>query len=72
MATLMDFQNQAAALPVEDRAALADWLLGTLPQPDYDVSDDEVSLRVQEIQSGLAQTMSLEELRAAVMAGRAS
>ena len=39
MSTLMEFQNQAGKLPVEDRAALADWLPGTLPQQDYDVPD---------------------------------
>lgn len=72
MVTLLDFQNQAAKLPDEDRAALAGWLLETLPQQDYDVSDDEVTQRIQDIRSGVTPTLSMEELKAAVLAGRSS
>ena len=42
MVSLEEFQKQTAALPVEQRASLASFLLHSLPEPDYDVSDEEV------------------------------
>lgn len=43
MACLAEFKKQTAALPVEQRASLASFLPHSLPEPDYDVSDEEVA-----------------------------
>ena len=63
MVSLAEFKEQAAALPVEERASLASFLLHSLPDPDYDVSDEEVAERVRQTKSGEIRTISMEELR---------
>ena len=70
MASLAEYKEQVAALPVEQRASLASFLLHTLPDPDYDVSDEEVAERVRQTKSGEIPTISMDELRKGVFADR--
>jgi len=70
MVDLAKFKEQAATLPVEERASLASFLLHTLPDPDYDVSDEEVAKRVSEMKSGEVAAISMEELSQAVFSDR--
>jgi hypothetical protein len=65
-----EIEKQAAALPVEDRAALASFLLHSLPEPDHDVSDEEVAERVRQVKAGEVDLISFEELRRGVFADR--
>jgi hypothetical protein len=69
--SLAEIEKQAAALPVEDRAALASFLLHSLPEPDHDVSDEEVAERVRQVNTGEVDLISFEELRRGVFADRA-
>ena len=70
MVNIAKFKEQVAALPVEQRASLASFILHSLPDPDYDVSDEEVAERVRQIKSGEVGTISLDELRAGVFSDR--
>lgn len=70
MVSIAEFKEQAAALPVEQRASLASFLLHSLPEPDYDVSDDEVAERVRQLKSGEVEPISMEELRQRVLFDR--
>ncbi len=63
MSSLAEVQKQVAALPVEQRASLASFLLHSLPDPDYDVSDEEVAERVRQSKAGEVEMLSFEELR---------
>ncbi|HEY1123178.1 MAG TPA: addiction module protein [Haloferula sp.] len=69
--SLAEIEKQAAALPVEERAALASFLLHSLPEPDHDVSDEEVAERVRQVNEGEVDLISFEELRRGVFADRA-
>ena len=69
--SLAEIEKQAAALPVEERAALASFLLHSLPEPDHDVSDEEVAERVRQVNEGEVELISFEELRRGVFADRA-
>ena len=70
MMSRAEIEKQAAALPVEDRAALASFLLHSLPEPDHDVSDEEVAERVRQVKAGEVDLISFEELRRGVFADR--
>lgn len=70
MVSLAEFKEQAAALPVEQRASLASFLLHSLPDPDYDVSDEEAAERFRQMKSGEVATISMEELREGVFSDR--
>jgi len=70
MVSLAEFKEQAAALSVEQRASLASFLLHSLPEPDYDVSDEEVAERIRQMKSGEVSSISMDELRAGVFADR--
>lgn len=70
MENLAEFKEQAAALPVEQRASLASFLLHSLPDSDYDVTDEEVAERVRQTKSGEIQTISMDELRKGVFTDR--
>lgn len=70
MLNLAEVQKQVAALPVEQRASLASFLLHSLPDPDYDVSDEEVAERVRESKAGEIEMLSFEELRKGVFTDR--
>jgi Ca2+-binding EF-hand superfamily protein len=70
MTNLAEFKKQTAALPVEQRASLASFLLHSLPGPDYDVSDEEVAERLRQMKSGEVGTISMAELREAVFSDR--
>jgi hypothetical protein len=66
MSGLAEVQKQVAALPVEQRASLASFLLHSLPDPEYDVTDEEVAERVRQSQAGEVEMLSFEELRQCV------
>jgi hypothetical protein len=70
MTTFADFKEMAATLPVEQRATLASFLIHTLPEPDYDVSDQEVAERMRQTQSGEVVMITMAELREGVLADR--
>lgn len=70
MVSLAEFKEQAAALPVEQRASLASFLLRSLPDPSYDVSDEEVAERVRQMKLGEIETLSMDELRKGVFSDR--
>ncbi len=70
MVSLAEFKKQTAALPVEQRPSLASFLLHSLPEPDYDVSDEEVAERLRQMKSGEVSTISMAELRDAVFSDR--
>jgi hypothetical protein len=70
MVSLAEFKKQTAVLPVEQRASLASFLLHSLPEPDYDVSDEEVTERLRQMKSGEVRTLGMAELRDAVFSDR--
>ena len=63
-------KEQATTLSVEQRASLTRFLLHSLPDPDYDVSDEEVAERVMQTKSAEIQTLSMDQLRKEVFADR--
>jgi putative addiction module component (TIGR02574 family) len=67
---LGEIEQEALALPVRDRASLAAKLLGTLPPPGTDVSDDEVERREHELESGKVVAISHEEFARRVQSQR--
>ena len=58
---LAEIEREALALPECERASLAAKLLGTLPPPGTDVSDEEVERRERELESGEVDAISHEE-----------
>ncbi len=70
MVCFADIKKQTAALPIEQRASLASFLLHSLPEPDYDVSDEEVAERLRQLKSGEVSTISMTQLRDGVFSDR--
>ncbi len=70
MTTFSDFKEMAATLPVEQRASLASFPVHSLPEPDYDVPDEEVAGRMRQAQSGEVEMISMTDLRTGVFADR--
>lgn len=70
MVSLAELKEQAAAMPVEERASLASFLLHSLPDPGYDVSDEEATERYRQMKSGEVATISMDELREGVFSDR--
>lgn len=70
MVSLAEFKEQAAALSVEQRASLASFLLHSLPDPEYDVSDEDAAERLRQMKSGEVETISMDELREGVFSDR--
>jgi hypothetical protein len=70
MLELSEFQSKAASLPVEDRAALASFLIHTLPVSHYEVTDEEVSERARQLESGEVKGLGFDELKQLVEADR--
>ena len=70
MVSLAKFKEQAAALSVEQRASLASFLRHSLPDPEYDVSDEEAAERLRQMKSGEVETISMDELREGVFSDR--
>ena len=60
--TLEQIAQEAIALPKRERASLICKLLETLPPPDHDVSDEEVTERDRELGTGAVAEISHEEL----------
>jgi hypothetical protein len=58
---LAEIEQEALALPDRERASLAARLLGTLPPPGTDVSDDEVAQREREMDLGQVTAISHRE-----------
>ena len=57
-----EIKSKVDGLSQEDRASLASYILHSFEAPDYDVSDEEVSQRLQELQSGNVQEMDHDSL----------
>ena len=70
MIELSEFQSQAAILSVEDRAALASFLIHSLPVSHYRVTDEEVSERARQLESGEVKGLGFDELKQLVEADR--
>jgi len=66
-----DLLKRALALPVDERAALANTLLDSLDTPSQSVeqaSDDEVARRMEDLKSGKAVTVPWEQLHRELLA----
>jgi hypothetical protein len=70
MVSLAESKEKAAALSVEQRASLASFLLHSLPDPEYDISDEEAAERLRQMKSGEVETISMDELREGVFSDR--
>ncbi len=68
--TVEELRREAQRLPENERGLLVADLLATFGVPPYDVSDEEVSQRVAETESGEVEDISFEELRLRVEASR--
>jgi hypothetical protein len=66
MTKLQALEKEAASLPEEDRAALVAVLLNTFDAPPYDVDDNEVVRRDEEMETGGEGGVSHEEFVRAV------
>jgi putative addiction module component (TIGR02574 family) len=63
--------KRALALPTDDRVALAGSLLSSVDEADLDVReawDEEVSHRIEELDSGKAKTVPWQEIRRRIAA----
>jgi hypothetical protein len=58
---LAEIEQEALALPDRERASLAAKLIGTLPFPEAEVSDEEVERREKDLESGRVAAISHEE-----------
>jgi hypothetical protein len=58
---LDEIEREALALPDCDRASLAASLLGTLPPPGTDISDEEIEQREREMDLGQVPAISHQE-----------
>jgi putative addiction module component (TIGR02574 family) len=68
---LSDLLKRALALPVDERAALANTLLDSLETPNQSLDeawDDEVARRMQDLKAGKAVTVPWEELHRELLA----
>jgi putative addiction module component (TIGR02574 family) len=66
-----DLLKQALALPVEERAALANTLLDSLETTDQSVQeawDEEVARRIADLKAGKAVTVPWEQLHRELLA----
>lgn len=68
--TLSEIQQEAIALPERQRVDLLRTLLDTLPPAGTDASDEEVSARERELDSGTVKPLSHEEFVRRVQAER--
>ena len=62
MIAIETLREEAARLPLKDRAAFAAYMLQTLPPPDCQVTDEEVAQRLHELKSGAVQGLTTEQL----------
>lgn len=62
MIAIETLREEAARLPLKDRAAFAAYVLQTLPSPDFEVTDEEVARRFQELRSGAVDGLTTEQL----------
>ncbi len=66
MIAIETLREEAARLPLKERAAFAAYVLQTLPPPDYGVSDEVVAKRLEALKSGAVQGLTTEQLFSAV------
>ncbi len=57
-----DLKHTIDSLPEEDRASLASYILHGLETPTYDVSDEAVVDRLNELQSGVVKEIDQDTL----------
>ncbi len=62
MIAIETLREEAARLSLKDRAAFAAYVLQTLPPPDFQVTDEEVAERLDELKSGKVQGLTTEQL----------
>lgn len=62
MIAIETLREEVRKLSLEDRAAFAVFVLDTLPPPQHVVSDEEVSRRWEEMESGAVEGISMDEL----------
>ena len=68
---ISDLLKRALALPVDERAALANTLLDSLEAPNHAVQeawDEEVARRIEDLKAGKAVTVPWEQLRSELLA----
>jgi putative addiction module component (TIGR02574 family) len=66
-----DLLKRALALPVEERAALANTLLDSLEAPGHSTQeawDEEVARRMEDLKAGKAVTIAWEQLHGELLA----
>jgi putative addiction module component (TIGR02574 family) len=70
MASLIEeLRSQARALPPADRVRLAEEILASVHEPDYEVEaawDEEIRIRIADIDAGTAKLISAEDVFAEV------
>ncbi|MEM9481903.1 MAG: hypothetical protein AAGA58_19810 [Verrucomicrobiota bacterium] len=60
--TVAELRTEAGRMSRNDRAILVSELLEDLGRPEYDVSDEEVASRVEELENGSVEEISHGEL----------
>jgi hypothetical protein len=70
MTRLQALQHEVVGHPPEDRSALITVLLHTFKGPAYDVSDEEVMRRDEEMESGMEKGLSHRQFVRAIKARR--
>ena len=61
MSGVTEIRNALAELPSNERAEVAAYILGGLPSPYHDVSDEEVYRRSEELDSGKVKALTHQE-----------
>ena len=65
MSAIAELRETVSKLPSPDRAELVEFILDSLDDPPYFVSDEEVAHRAREMDSGSVTGLTLEEFRKA-------
>jgi hypothetical protein len=60
--TAEEIQEEAVRLPLDQRSDLVSRLISTLGPPSYDVDDQEVGRRIEDLESGRVEDISHNEL----------
>ena len=66
MIPIETLREEVAKLPLAERVAFYEFVVGTLQEPDRGVSDEEVARRYEEMRSGAEPGLTTEELFAEV------
>lgn len=66
MIPIETLREEVAKLPLEERAAFYEFVLSTLPAPDHNVSDQELTRRWEEMESGAEPGLTTEQFFAEI------